>query len=126
MERGGQDTMEEKKLPPGRKPRRFTRHRVTLPVTIVDQRGTTTGEILFDTTDLSIGGAFLRSALLFEHDEVLRLEFALPGSSAIRAQAKIVRVSTEGTGGMGVSFSDLSANDKEAIRRFLARQDATK
>ena len=103
-------------------PRRFPRHRVELPVKIVDETGDVSGEILFDTGDLSVGGAFLRSTLLFELDEELGLEFVLPSGQVIRAKGRVVRVATEGDlTGMGIAFIALPEQDRAAVRTFLSK-----
>lgn len=102
-----------------RRPRRFERRRVALPVTIVDERGRSTGEIQFDTQDLSVGGAFLTSRLLFELDEDLEIEFILPGGFKVRARGRVARVSGDPPG-MGIAFSALAEGDREAIREYLA------
>jgi c-di-GMP-binding flagellar brake protein YcgR len=78
--------------------------------------------IRFSSGDVSGGGAFLRSDLLFEVGEVLNLEFDLPGGYHIRAQSRVVRVARGGQKdrypGMGLEFLDLSPDDRAAIARL--------
>jgi len=112
-------------VPPGRKPRKFERKRLELPVTIVDQDQRTAAGIQFDTADLSLGGAFLRSAVLFEMDEELTLELALGGDKTARVRAKVVRLSYDDPPGMGIAFTRLEDRDREAIRGLLTDGEGT-
>jgi c-di-GMP-binding flagellar brake protein YcgR len=105
----------------GRLPRKHERHAVELPVTIVDDVGKTSGTIQFDTADLSLGGAFMRSSLLFEVDEELGLELTLAPGQTVRARGKVVRVVRDGPAGMGIAFTSLDERDREAIRSFLTK-----
>ena len=52
--------------------------------------------IRFSSGDISGGGAFLRSDLLFEVGEMLVMEFDLPGGRHIRTQGRVVRVARGG------------------------------
>jgi uncharacterized protein (TIGR02266 family) len=77
--------------------------------------------IRFDSADVSGGGAFLRSDMLFEVGEQLLLQFSLPNGRTIRARGRVVRATRdqddnkERMPGMGVEFIDLSAEDRAAI-----------
>ncbi len=101
--------------------RRHERRRVEVPVTIVDEIGKSYGTILFDTADLSLGGAFMRSSLLFEVDEELGLELSLTPDRTVRARGKVVRVVREEPAGMGIAFTALDEADAEVIRVFLTK-----
>jgi len=92
---------------------------VEVPVTIVDEIGKSYGTILFDTSDLSLGGAFMRSSLLFEVDEELGLELSLSPDRTVRARGRVVRVVREEPAGMGIAFTRLDEADREEIRNFL-------
>jgi Tfp pilus assembly protein PilZ len=99
--------------------RRHPRSPVELPVTVADADNSVDAVIEFDTQDLSLGGAFVRSDLLFEIGEELQLTFALPTGEAVRATGKVVRVARD-TGddavpGMGIAFTVLSDRDRDAI-----------
>jgi c-di-GMP-binding flagellar brake protein YcgR len=78
--------------------------------------------IRFSSGDISGGGAFLRSDLLFEVGEVLNVEFDLPSGHHIRAQSRVVRVARGGQKdkfpGMGLEFLDLSPDDRAALARL--------
>jgi hypothetical protein len=107
-----------------RKSRTHARWQVEVPVTIIDEAHRTSGHLQFDTHDLSVGGAFLKSTFLFEVDEELVLEFAL-GERRVRARGRVVRIA-RGTPppGMGISFVELEEPDREAIRAFVKPVDS--
>jgi len=111
--------------PPTRATRQHERRQVELPVVLVDEANRVRGKIRFDSRDISVGGAFLRSDLLFEIGEELRIEFSLPEGPRVRARGRVVRVSRERDAehvpGMGVEFTDLSDSDRDAVRAFIAR-----
>jgi uncharacterized protein (TIGR02266 family) len=98
------------------------RRALELPVLVDDTGNRVRGSIRFDARDLSLGGVFLRSDLLFEVGEELALEFKIPGGAPIRARARVVRVASDAqNAGMGISFSQMSDEDRAAVRTFLAR-----
>ena len=78
--------------------------------------------IRFSSADVSGGGAFLRSDLLFEVGEVLQLEFDLPNGHHIGADGRVVRVARGGQKdkypGWGSSSSICLADDRAAIVRL--------
>ncbi len=80
--------------------------------------------IQFSTQDLSVGGAFVRSQLLFEIGEVLQLHFSLPDGRAIKSTGKVVRVARDAgddmVAGMGIEFVELSERDRLALQRLVA------
>ena len=106
--------------------RSHPRSDVHLPVALGDATNSVEATICFDTHDLSLGGAFLRSELLLEVGEQLELMFHLPEGKCIRTTGRVVHVAREagadGPAGMGIAFADLSARDREAVRAFLAGQ----
>jgi Tfp pilus assembly protein PilZ len=111
--------------PPTRPTRQHERRPIELPVVLVDDANRVRGKIRFDSKDISIGGAFLRSDLLFEIGEELRIEFSLPEGPRVRARGRVVRVSRERdvghVPGMGVEFTELSDSDRDAVRAFIAK-----
>jgi Tfp pilus assembly protein PilZ len=107
----------------GANKRQHERRSVELPITVSDAANRVVAIIQFSTQDLSIGGAFVRSHLLFEIGEVLGLQFTLPDGRSIRASGKVVRVSRD-TGddvvpGMGIQFVDLPDGDREALHKLV-------
>jgi hypothetical protein len=100
-----------------RKMRSHTRHALEVPATI-RQHGD--GHVLFDTRDLSTGGAFLKSSSLLEIGEELELEFQLDGGKSVCATCKVVRVERKPPTGMGISFTKLDAEAQAALKAFMA------
>jgi len=102
--------------------RKHPRHNLEVPVMISDAAKRVRKPIRFASGDISGGGAFLRSDLLFEVGETLVLEFDLPGGRHIRTQGRVVRVARGGAKdrfpGMGLEFIDLSPDDRAAIARL--------
>jgi uncharacterized protein (TIGR02266 family) len=107
----------------GSNKRRHERRSVELPITVSDAANRVAAIIEFSMQDLSTGGAFIRSQLLFEIGEVLRLQFALPNGRSVRAGGRVVRVARD-TGddvvpGMGIEFVDLADADREAVASMI-------
>jgi Tfp pilus assembly protein PilZ len=117
-----------KKTPGRRDMRRFDRRQTELPVTVRAAGNKVEGGISLDSADLSEGGAFLRSDLLFEVGESLDLEIPLPTGQVVKAAGKVVRVSRsrqrETLPGMGIEFTKLSVQDRRAIAASLAKGGA--
>ena len=114
--------------PVRRDTRKHARGSLELPVLVSDAASKVRTGIRFDSADVSGGGAFLRSDMLFEVGELLMLEFKLPNGRAIRVRGRVVRATREAMeanedkreagrkpSGMGVEFVDLSAEDRAAI-----------
>jgi uncharacterized protein (TIGR02266 family) len=102
--------------------RRHPRATIEVPMMVSDAAKRVRKPIRFASGDISGGGTFLRSDLLFEVGEMLLMEFDLPGGRHIRAQARVVRVARGGPKdkypGMGLEFVDLSPDDRAAIARL--------
>lgn len=114
-----------KKAPTGRRDmRKFDRRSAELPVMVSGRRGgeKAKGGITLDSSDVSEGGAFLRSDLLFETGETLQLEIPLPSGPTITVSGRVVRVSQDRAGGagMGIEFIDLATADRDKMRKALA------
>jgi uncharacterized protein (TIGR02266 family) len=81
------------------------------------------GQLVFESADISAGGAFLRSELLFEPGEALALSFAAKDGRVIEAQAKVAWVRRFPHGqepaGMGVEFVSVSDDSRRALEAFL-------
>lgn len=101
--------------------RKYPRRDLEVPVMVSDAARRVRKPIRFSSADVSGGGAFLRSDLLFEVGELLNVEFDLPGGRHIRAQSRVVRVARGGEKdkypGMGLEFLDLSPDDRAALAR---------
>lgn len=86
------------------------------------------GEILLLGADMSQGGAFLRSDVLLDVGETLRLDFEIPGSDApLRVQARVAWLrQNAGEGqspGMGIEFLSMTAESRESLERWLRDND---
>jgi uncharacterized protein (TIGR02266 family) len=105
--------------------RKHARSPVELPITVSDAANKVEGQIEFNTQDLSVGGAFIRSDLLFEVGEELQLDFTLPDGRPVSARGKVVRVARDSGDdvipGMGIAFLGLTDADREAIRALCTR-----
>ncbi len=104
--------------------RRFLRRAVLVTFKLHDAEDPTPGDLLFDTVDLSQGGAFLRSDLLFDAGQEVEVSFELPGGHLVRARAKVAwatRADHKGAPGMGISFVDLAVADRQAIAEFVRK-----
>ena len=80
------------------------------------------GTLTFTSADISEGGTFLRSDLLLEVGEALSLRFEIPGNGEVTAQARVAwvrRFPVAGqVAGMGVEFTVISDDERNAIRRW--------
>lgn len=115
-----------KKGPAGRREqRKFERRPADLPVIVKAAGSKVEGSVSLDSLDVSEGGAFLRSDLLFEVGEILQLEIPLPGGGTVKATGRVVRVSrrrgNEGVSGMGIEFTRMAMSDRRAITASLAQ-----
>lgn len=103
--------------------RRHRRKPEELPVTVRAAGNKVDGGIHLDATNLSEGGAFLRSSLLFEVGELLHLEIPLASGQIVKASGKVVRVSksrsTVQEPGMGIEFATLSPEDRQTLAAHL-------
>jgi c-di-GMP-binding flagellar brake protein YcgR len=109
--------------------RRYPRRSIELPVLVSDATNRVKAGIRFATTELSLGGAFVRSDLLFEVGEILNLQIEIPSQRRVSAVGRVVRVSrgsvrddhdgAEGQAGMGIEFVDLSAADRVALETAI-------
>lgn len=98
--------------------------RVRVDVEFKAREGHGGGSLQFRAADLSLGGAFLCSALLLEEGETLGLEFRLPGSHRLlKATARVAWVrrfpNGEQPAGMGMEFLSMSPEDREVLGRHL-------
>jgi uncharacterized protein (TIGR02266 family) len=81
------------------------------------------GTLTFLSHDVSTGGVFLKSDLLLEQGETLRLTFDVPGAGELDVAAKVawVRRFPEAgqVPGMGVQFESLSPEESAALLKWL-------
>jgi len=101
--------------------RHFDRRPAELSILVrTATRQPSTGGVHLDTANLSEGGAFLRSDLLFEIGETLTLEIPLPSGSVVKTAARVVRLARDkdpaAMHGMGIEFTGLSPQDRRLIQ----------
>ena len=81
-------------------------------------------ELVFESVDVSVGGAFLRSDLLLELGDQLEMSIPLKGEAPVRALGRVVWVTRDprikGNAGMGIEFVDMTEDDRARLARFLA------
>jgi len=78
----------------------------------------------YSTRDISETGMFLETMTPLKVNDILNLEFSMPGTEkSINVDAKVVRTRQEGdlNDGMGVEFLNLSEEDKKFIRKFVEK-----
>ena len=88
----------------------------------------------FDSANLSEGGIFVKSSLLWEPGQIFNLVFTLPDSDReIKVRGIVARsddkysIFTENDSsipGMGIKFLDLSEKDKQIIKDFISKLDS--
>lgn len=103
--------------------RKHPRQAIELPVLVSDATNRVKAGIRFETTEVSGGGAFLRSDLLFEVGEILNLQIEISPNRRIIAVGRVVRVSRgtslDRTAGMGIEFVDLSSLDRVVLETAI-------
>lgn len=87
----------------------------------------------FDSANLSEGGIFVKSSLLWEPGQIFNLSFTLPGSDReIKVRGIVARsddkysIFTENDSsipGMGIKFLDLPEEDRLFIKDFISKLD---
>jgi hypothetical protein len=109
--------------PRPRNQRRYDRKRALVPVVVRAAGNKIKAGIRLDTADLSEGGLFLRSDLLFEVGEDLSIEIPTGDGKVTVARGRVAWV-TRGSGkkasaGMGIEFARLSDQDRRALSENL-------
>jgi hypothetical protein len=109
--------------PRPRNVRRYDRKDALIPVIVRAAGNKIQAGVRLDTADLSEGGLFLRSDLLFEVGEDLSIEIPLSDGKITVARGRVAWV-TRGSGkkataGMGIEFAKLSAHDRRALTDSL-------
>lgn len=90
--------------------------------------------IKFDTANLSEGGIFVKSSLLWKPGQNFNLSFTLPGSDReIKVKGVVARSDDKyslfsendsSIPGMGIKFVGLLDEDRKTIHDFLSRLDS--
>lgn len=101
--------------------RRFERIPIQVEFSVRDSATDEPGVLYFLSRNVSAGGAFLASDLLFDRGTWLHVRFQLPGTAPIEATAVVVWVSDElaQEPGMGIEFAEISRASLMAIQRWI-------
>ncbi len=96
------------------------------PVTVRVQYATIDAMFSEFTRNVNEGGLFVETDEALEMDEVVVLQFTLPGADVpVQARGRVVRIETTG---MGIEFEKLDTSAREAIdaliRELRIRQSA--
>ncbi len=88
------------------------------------------GEILFDTVNVSAGGAFLRSDLLMDIGAEVDVSFSVPGQNDSFTTTAIVVWVTRGKSGrreagMGIEFTGIDDKAKDIIDSLIQKSQGT-
>ncbi len=103
--------------------RKYARKDALIPVVVRAAGNKVEAGVRLATTDLSEGGLFLRSDLLFEVGEDLSIEIPLGNGKVTVARGRVAWVTRgsdkKATAGMGIEFARLSAEDRRALAESL-------
>ncbi len=104
--------------------RQHSRHALDAKIDVIE--GSLGVKIRFDTQNVSQGGVFIESDLLYDEGEVIWFSFTLPGAMEIRTRGRVVwtkkEVDPDDPGdrpGMGIEFLDLSDAERAALEGYL-------
>ena len=101
--------------------RKHARRPITVDVNAAAS-GDRGGELVFESVDVSVGGAFLRSDLLLELGDQLEMSIPLPAQDPVRALGRVVWVTRDPRikgAGMGIEFVDMAEDDRQRLAEFL-------
>ena len=103
----------------------FARRTALLPVVVRAAGNKVQAGIRLDLADLSEGGAFLCSDLLFEVGEILNIEIPVSEDETLAATGRVAWVTrgggNEAPAGMGIAFEPLAAPDRRRLTQSLRR-----
>ena len=104
--------------------RQFLRHALDAKIEVIE--GSLGVRLRFETSNVSQGGVFIESDLLYDEGEIIWFSFTLPGAIEIRTRGRVVWAKKdvdaddpEDRPGMGVEFLDLSDAERAALEGYL-------
>lgn len=107
--------------------RQYLRHSLEAKIDVIE--GSLGVKIRFETSNVSQGGVFIESDLLYDEGEVIWFSFTLPGAMEIRTRGRVVWAKKEvdesdpqDRPGMGVEFLDLSEAERAALEGYLGAE----
>jgi DNA-binding response OmpR family regulator len=104
-----------------RERRRYFRHPVEMPVTIVFDHG---HEMKATTTNVSEGGMALGLTGKLPDSKIAKVIFTLPGMT-FPMDPKAETAWADGTGRVGIRFLDMAKSSKEQLEKWLSQQLVT-
>ena len=115
---------------PANQLRRYNRYPLSVEFKLSDATDPVHGEILFDTVNVSAGGAFLRSDLLMDIGAEVDVSFSVPGQDEAFTTTAIVVWVTRGKSGrreagMGIEFTGLDDKAKSMIDALIQKSQGT-
>ena len=116
---------------PNEQLRRYNRYPLSVEFKLSDSEDPVHGEILFDTVNVSAGGAFLRSDLLMDIGAKVDVTFTVPGQSGSFVTTAVVAWVTRGKSGrreagMGIEFTGLDEKAKAVIDGLIQKTQETR
>lgn len=115
----------------GLEQRSFGRAAISLNVRLTEESSDI--GIDFGASNLSEGGIFVKSSLLWEPGQIFRISFVLPGAEKeINVRGVVARSDDKyslfaerdlSVPGMGIKFLDLSAEDRQMIKEFVSKRE---
>ena len=107
--------------------RQYSRHALDAKIDVIE--GSLGVKIRFETSNVSQGGVFIESDLLYDEGEIIWFSFTLPGAMEIRTRGRVVWAKKnvdaddpEDRPGMGVEFLDLSDAERAALDGYLSTE----
>lgn len=107
--------------------RQFLRHALDAKIEVIE--GSLGVRLRFETSNVSQGGVFIESDLLYDLGEIIWFSFTLPGAMEIRTRGRVVwakkevdQDDPEDRPGMGVEFLDLSDAERAALEGYLGAE----
>ena len=104
--------------------RQYLRHSLDAKIDVIE--GSLGVKLRFEASNVSQGGVFIESDLLYDEGEVIWFSFTLPGAMEIRTRGRVVwakkevdEEDPEDRPGMGVEFLDLSESERAALEGYL-------
>ena len=104
--------------------RQYLRHSLDAKIDVIE--GSLGVKLRFEASNVSQGGVFIESDLLYDEGEVIWFSFTLPGAMEIRTRGRVVwakkevnEEDPEDRPGMGVEFMDLSDSERAALEGYL-------
>ncbi len=113
----------------GKENRVFERKEISLNIKVKESGDDY--DIDFPIVDLSEGGIFIKSSILWEPGQLFDLTFKLPGTNkVIETKGEVARAedkyfldnfskSDDPTPGMGIKFIEMSEEDRQILRQFI-------